>query len=74
MALQIRSDGRELMVKFTCFRCKKSESLPYDAVMNGETYGYLHNSDLPEDWEKVGYGSTILCPECSKQYKLFMGY
>lgn len=72
MALQIRSQGRELTVKFTCYRCSKFEFLPYDKVIDGECYGYLHNSKLPEGWDSVGYGQ-ILCPTCTNLYKLFMG-
>ena len=72
MALELRSSGRELTIKFTCYRCEKTEFLPYDKVMDKDSYGYLHNSDLPKDWATVGYG-TILCPDCAKAYKLFMG-
>lgn len=71
MALQIRSQGRELTVKFNCFRCTRIEYLPYDKVMDGETYNYLHNSKLPDGWDTVGYG-TLLCPDCIAEYKVFM--
>ena len=69
--MQIRSSGRELTIKFTCCRCEKTEYLPFDIAMQGETYGHLHNSKLPEGWDSVGY-SQILCAECAKEYELFM--
>lgn len=69
---EFKSSGRELMIKFSCYRCDKIQYEPYSKVMTGEHYDYLSNSVLPDGWSKVGY-STILCPECTNAYKLFMG-
>ena len=71
MAFEIRSQGRELSVKFTCSRCGITIHLPYDKVMIGEHYGYLHNSELPDGWEKEGY-SRIFCSDCAAAFKKFM--
>lgn len=71
MSSTIRSEGRELTIKFTCSRCRKFVYLPYDKVMNGDHYNYLHNSDLPEGWEKEGY-NRIFCAECVDAFKKFM--
>lgn len=71
MPIKTRSEGRELMVQFTCRRCKNTAIAPYDTVMTGEHYGYLHNSELPKDWGTIGY-SSIACPECVEAFKQFM--
>jgi len=71
MSIETKSDGRELMVQYTCQRCRGKVVLPYDKVMHGEHYGYLRNSDLPDGWQPVGYNS-ILCARCYEEYKAFM--
>lgn len=71
MPIETNSEGRELMVQFTCRRCKCKAILPYDEVMTGEHYGYLHNSKLPPGWDKIGY-SSIVCEVCAKAYEEFM--
>jgi hypothetical protein len=71
MPIETRSEGRELMVQFTCRRCKNKALMPYDTVMTGEHYNYLHNSSLPPGWDKIGY-STIVCETCAKAYEMFM--
>lgn len=71
MPINTRDEGRELMVQFTCRRCRNTVILPYDAVMTGEHYGYLRNSSLPHGWGKIGY-SSIVCESCAKAYELFM--
>lgn len=71
MPINTRDEGRELMVQFTCRRCRNTSILPYDAVMTGEHYGYLRNSSLPPGWGEIGY-SSIVCETCAKAYELFM--
>lgn len=68
--METKSNGRELMVKFTCRRCGKSECLPYDEVMTGEHCGYLHNSKLPEKWTTLQ--SLPMCEFCTGAFKTFM--
>lgn len=72
MGIQTEGAGRELVVKFTCKRCGDIDYLPYDDCMKGEHYDYLHNSTLPVRWSKIDYPETLLCPECTKAYKVFM--
>lgn len=71
MPRDFRSQGRELTIKFTCSRCKRIEYLPYDKVMVGEHYDYLHNSKLPDGWATEGY-VRIFCAECVDAFMKFM--
>ena len=71
MAFETKSEGRELMVQFTCRRCKCKTIMPYDLVMIGEHYGFLHNSRLPAGWSTIGY-SSIVCKVCKEAYEEFM--
>lgn len=70
MAIETKRNGRELMVKFTCRRCKKVECLPYDEVMTGDHYGYLHNSSLPDKWTTLH--GLPMCEFCTGAFKVFM--
>lgn len=69
--METKSEGRELMVEFTCRRCKRKKLERYEDVMKGETYGYLHASKLPEGWGTIGY-SSIACQECVAAYERFL--
>lgn len=71
MSIETRGAGRELMVQYTCRRCGCKAVLPYDEVMTGEHYGYLHNSKLPERWHELP-GHVLLCEGCFEKYKAFM--
>ena len=71
MTIQTSGDGRTLAVLFTCSRCRAKTILPYEECMKGETYGYLHNSTLPEGWEYQIHG-PLLCPKCAEEYHEFM--
>ena len=69
--METKSCGRELSVKYTCARCRKYVYLPYDDVMKGDHYNYLHNSLLPEGWSKLDT-FRIMCDECTDKFKKFM--
>ena len=71
MTIKTQEEGRELMIQFTCRRCKCTAIMPYNKVMTGEHYGYLRNSELPPGWGKIGY-SSIVCEACAAAYKEFM--
>ena len=65
--------SRELMVKFTCLRCKKELIEPLQIVdkRSNEVYGYLHNLKEPEGWYEAVHG-PLFCPDCYKAYERFM--
>lgn len=65
-------EGRTLMVKFTCYRCGESVTIPLsEANVPSDHYGHLHNIDPPKPWDEIPY-NKILCPDCLKAYKEFM--
>ena len=65
-------DGRTLMVKFTCRRCKaeKIEMLK-DCDKDPESYGYLHSLTQPQGWVELPY-HLLLCEDCYQKYLKFM--
>ena len=70
---EYKSDGRELMVKFTCRRCKKELIEPLEDVgkRSSEVYGYLHNLRNPAGWWQAPHG-PLLCPDCFSAYESFL--
>ena len=69
--METKADWRELMVQFTCSRCKAQRIEKYADVMKSETYGFLRNSELPEGWDTIGY-SRVVCGECKAAYDRFI--
>lgn len=65
--------SRELMVKFTCRRCKKELIEPLQDVIkrSNEVYGHLHNLREPEGWYEALHG-PLFCPDCYKAYERFL--
>ena len=43
-------EGRELMIQFTCTRCKEKAIERFEDVMKGEHYNQLCHSQLPKGW------------------------
>lgn len=68
--IETKKYGREVMVQFTCQRCRKTACLPYTEVMTGDHYGYLHNSKMPEGWSELYY--QPMCEDCTSAFKAFM--
>lgn len=64
--------GREVMVKFTCMRCKRVEMRSYNAVMTKSADGNLHCSEVPEGWTDYRMDG-LLCNRCSDKLKRFIG-
>lgn len=67
------SNGRTLLVMFTCHRCGKGklETLEEHDKDMSDSYGYLHHIKPPEGWKDLLHG-PLLCPECHEAYQLFM--
>jgi rubredoxin len=60
------------MVKFKCHRCgveHVDELEKYDK--HPESYGYLHNLNLPKGWDDM-LNVWLLCPDCAAKHKAFM--
>lgn len=70
-ASEIKSGWRELVVKFTCARCRAIAYMDYKDAMTGNDCYWLHQSKLPKGWEEQGY-SRIFCDGCAKAFKKFM--
>lgn len=69
------SHGRTLLVKFTCNRCKKTETRPLkDCMTEIAESGFrdLHDLRPPEGWENGGFYYPMFCPRCKKAYERFM--
>lgn len=68
------SDGRTLLVKFTCLRCGKEHIDPLEAHKDDdpESYGHLHSIKPPKGWDNLLIHGPLLCPECLRAYALFM--
>lgn len=69
---ETESSGRELVIKFTCRRCGKETYLPFKNAMKGDTYGYLHNSEVPKGWRGMGLWNGLICEECAGKFDEFM--
>ena len=64
-------EGRELMIRFTCTRCKAEVIERFADVMKGEHYNQLCHSQLPKGWGTIGY-SRIVCEACKDEFVKFM--
>lgn len=66
--------GRKLMVEFKCYRCKKTETRPLEDCVNEKKEGYIDLYDLnpPKDWRNGGFYYPMFCPQCAREYDLFM--
>ena len=67
------ANGRTLMVKFTCCRCRaeKTETLEAHKNDDEDNYGFLHRLKPPEGWCDLLHG-PLLCPACLEAYVKFM--
>lgn len=65
--------GRTLMVRFVCYRCKKTE---YKTLRDSapKDYDVRNLSDLsaPKEWRDGGFYYPTFCPECAEKYDRFM--
>lgn len=67
----ISDGGRDLMVRFTCCRCKKQEMLTWAQAMPESKEGYIRNSCLPGGWEHWA-GLLLFCSNCRNEFKQFL--
>lgn len=67
----ISDGGRDLMVRFTCCRCKKTELMTWTQAMPESKEGYIRHSYLPGGWEDWA-GMLLFCPDCRKEFNLFL--
>lgn len=66
------SDGRTLMVKFTCRRCGAEQTEPLkDCEKDPEHYGHLFRLTPPAGWKDLLHG-PLLCADCYQKYLNFM--
>lgn len=69
---ETKTHCREVMIKFTCFRCGKEHIEPMSTYKNNtETYGYLSDYKPPKPWVELIHG-PVLCDECFLKYEKFM--
>ena len=67
---ELKARGREVMVAYTCSRCGAQVFYPLKDMLEKESYGYLHNTKLPNGWHEVN--SSLLCHDCSEAFARFM--
>jgi hypothetical protein len=67
----VSDGGRDLMVRFICCRCKKTELLTWKQAMPKSTEGYIRNSILPQHWEHWA-GVLLFCPTCRIEFADFL--
>lgn len=63
--------GRDLMVRVTCCRCKKTELMTWTQAMPESKEGYIRESCLPGGWEHWA-GLLMFCPDCRKAFAEFL--
>lgn len=66
-----QASGRIRAVAFYCQRCKKIQFEIITDKMAERSEDNLQCYDAPDGWGEHEYG--LLCPDCFKQYKEFMG-
>lgn len=60
-------DGRKLLVRFTCYRCKKAITTDLEPLDKKEVehYGKLALLPIPEGWSDWLIHSRLLCDACT---------
>lgn len=69
---RLESNGRRLMVEFTCRRCKKTAVRPLKECLEEVDYNHLWDLRPPVGWEDGGFYYPLFCPDCSAAHKRFM--
>lgn len=71
MKIVCKEHGRELMIRYTCCRCKAQELLPYESSMK-ESYDILSHSEIPKGWVDASHGNELFCSNCWEEYLKFL--
>lgn len=65
--------GREIMVKFTCRRCRVEAYKPLkDCLPNDCSVRGLYDLIAPANWRNGGFYYATFCPECAVLYDKFL--
>ena len=73
MITNYRRGGREVLMSFTCGRCGKIHTEPYDKQLK-TSEGNIQHFKVPEGWLDDTLNNPILCDDCHKEYRRFMKY
>ena len=74
--MQCKGYGRELLIQFSCYRCKKThiETLESATARSEDHYDHINHIRLPKGWSEERYNSVVLCDECTiKLQRFFKG-
>lgn len=68
------SNGRTLMVRFTCARCGREQIDELEAHKDDdrESYGRLYYIKPPKGWGNLHIHGPLLCDACMRAYEAFI--
>ena len=69
----IQRKGRRLLVEFTCGRCGKVDYMPYCGNPAYNVYINMCDVKVPNGWSDSSGYMPLLCDNCSRDYRQFMG-
>lgn len=68
---EYESNGRKLLVQYTCLRCGKTRIEPVEKMVPRDGhYGFLHNLRHPDGWGE--FYNRLLCDTCTSQLHSFL--
>lgn len=72
--LECKGYGRELLIQFSCYRCKKTqiETLESASARSEDHYDYINHIRLPKGWSEERCNSVVLCDECTIKLQRFL--
>lgn len=72
--LECNGHRRELLIQFSCYRCKKTyiETLESASARSEDHYDYINHIRLPKGWSEERYASIVLCDECTIKLQHFL--
>ncbi len=63
--------GRRLLVEFTCGRCGKTHTEPYEYQLK-DTEGNLQCYKPPKGWKDDELYTPMFCSKCADEYREFL--
>lgn len=66
------SNGRRLMVEFTCRRCRTVSFRSLKECLDEVDCNFLTDLKPPKDWRNGGFYYPLFCKECAEAYDRFM--